>query len=240
MTDTTSQLGPSSAAYLDRMRACAASLGRDFQAPSAQVQRRVDEQDAIEAEQGFDNGILTIDGRYVRTQDPHQGTAWVVEGNPARPCWEYLPHLAAYVHLIDVLGYPREAVRFETPDKELNLDLAVLAPDGAVRILGELKSEARQLDAIYSLLPEFHGDPGKPATVRSGGPQGARREAWKLAHQLWATRAEWLWLVAAGARRTFRVSYGDRLALEPADLPTAPMLWPSGFPTGGVPRILVH
>jgi hypothetical protein len=226
-------------AYLARMRECARAMGRDF-APMKErhVSARLVERDAELAERGFASGLLAVEhANRVRTADPFQGTAWLVEGNPSHLCWEYLPHLAAYVELVEDLSYPAAAVRFETSDAELNLDLAVVDHIGRVLVLGEVKSEPGQILSLETLVPTFAHDPGKPATVRAGGPNGARRGAWKLTHQLRVTRAPYLWLAASGARAAFDVEYGDTIVLNRRDsLPSAGQLWPSGF-VGPTPRI---
>jgi hypothetical protein len=197
---------------------CAASLGRELgPVKERHLATRLVESDAELVIRGFEAGILRVEGNYLWTADPHQHTAWLVEGAPAHPCWEYLPHMAAYVEMALVHGYPLESLRFETPDQEMNLDLAVVAPNGAVRVLGEVKAEARQVEALALALAGFVTDPGKPPSVRGGGPQGARREAWKLAHQLWQLRAPWLWLAAAGTRLAFAVSYDNGLHLQPRE-----------------------
>lgn len=214
---------PHTKALWDRLGSCAAHLGRELaDAEPGRLTKRLHESDAELLAHGLLSGLLTIDGNYLRTVDPHQGTAWLVEGAPCHPCWEYIPHAASYVELITRLGYPAGSVRFETPDAELNLDLAVLDPDGHVVVLGEVKREPRQIESLAQRIPAFDGDPGKALPVRRGGPQGPRREAWKLAHQLWVTRAPWLWLVASGTRLAYPVDYSDGLALgEPQQLPNA-------------------
>jgi hypothetical protein len=63
------------------------------------------------------------------------------------------------------------------------------------------------------------------------------REAQLLAYQLWATRSPYLWLVAAGARRLFRVRYGRTIKLSSVRvLPMPEDLWPFGF-YGPTPRV---
>lgn len=226
--------------YLLRMEGCARAMGRPL-APVTPQDRavRLHQRDAALVERGFADGLLQIeDPNRVRTRDPFQGTAWLVEGTPARLCWEYVPHMAAYVELVEEHAYPTAAIRFETPHSEMNLDLAVLDEDGRVLMLGEVKREARQLSGLETVVRELQVDPGK-ASPRSaaGAPQGAAREGWKLAHQLWRTRARYLWLVASGERRVFDVDYADPISLNlrPA-LPSARELWPDGF-NGPTPRI---
>jgi hypothetical protein len=139
--------------------------------------------------------------------------------------------MAAYAELLLELEYPAASVRFETPDNELRLDLAVLDETGRVLVLGEAKTEPRMLDKLESLVGFFADDCGWPDR------RDPAKEAQKLAHQLWVTRAPYLWLVASGARRAFQVEYDDRIALVPIDrLPTAEELWPTGF-SGATPRI---
>lgn len=225
-------------AYLARMEACARAMGRVL-APIEARERllRLAESDAALVETGFASGLLRIEPpNRVRTADPFQGTAWLVEGDPARLCWEYVPHLAGYVELVTVVGYPVAAVRFETPDAELNLDLVVLDADGRALVVGEVKREDRQLRDLERLLPRFDGDPGKaPPRSAEGAPGGPRREAWKLAHQLWRTRAPYLWLVASGVRRVYDVEYAQRLRLRPRPvLPAAADLWTAGVPESPV------
>jgi hypothetical protein len=232
-------MGTAADAYWARMETCARAVGRELGPLKPHHVDRLVEGDAALVEQGFNSGLLAITkGRNVVTGDPLQATAWLVEGNPAWPCWEYLPHLAGYVHLIDELAYPRQAVRFETPDRELRLDLAVLDESGFVLVLGEVKVMRGQLDGLESGVATFQGDPGEPLSVKGGGPQGMRREAWKLAHQLWVTRAPYLWLVAAGTRRAFDVTYAGRISLQPrVALPAAEDLWPAGFSRATTPTI---
>ena len=188
------------------------------------LERRFNEADATLFADGLDRGLLSIDANgYLVTRDPYQATAWLVERIPARPglvrpCWEYLSHGAGYVELIDRLQFPSWAVRFETPDSEHNIgaDLAVLDRAGRVLIMGEAKTEARELDKLLVQLKQYcEVDPGPPP------PRHRDKAAWKLAHRLWITRAPWLWLVAPGDRRTFEVSY-QPLALQQCDaLPEA-------------------
>jgi len=152
-----------------------------------------------------------------------------------------LPHTAAYVELIDVAGVPPSLVRFETPDSELNLDLAVLKPSGETVLLGEAKAKPDQLDSLLRFLPEHAGaDPGKPVPIARGGPKGARREAWKLAHQLWVLRPKLLWLVAPEDRRVFAVEFLEgRMSVydNPARVATCEL--PREVENGETPRVKV-
>jgi hypothetical protein len=226
--------------YLTRMRACARAIGREFREPTLVTrQRRLAAQDVELLERGLAAGLIRIDGNYLVTQDPWQGTAWLVEGTPASPCWEYLPHVAAYVELILDHRYPAAAVGFETGDKEMNLDLAVVDDRGSVLVLGEAKAEARQVHALARDVQHFSLDPGKaPPKSQPGSPTGPRREAWKLAHQLWTLRSPYLWLVASGERLALRVSYDETLTLENlGQLPTVADLWPRAFEASIRPRV---
>jgi hypothetical protein len=218
--------------YLERLRGCAATLGRPFKEPDlGTCQRRLSAADVDLFERGVALGYLRIDGNYLVTSDPWQGTAWLVEGNPASPCWEYLPHAAAYAELILEHQYPANAVGFETGDAEMNLDIPVVDESGAVLVLGEAKAEARQIHALAADVQQFPADPGKaPPKSTPGSPTGPRREAWKLAHQLWSLKAPFLWLVASDERLSFAVDYEAGLSLRRLDrLPPAAELWPKGF-----------
>jgi hypothetical protein len=205
---------------LQLLAACASHLGRELGPISEKhLVTRLAETDADLVREGVEAGLLRIEGNYLRTRDPRQATAWLVEGNPAHPCWEYIPHAAAYVELIATRGLPAGSVRFETPESEvgMSLDLVVVDSGGRAVVLGEVKMEIGQIQRLAAGLAEHAQDPDKPAPVRAGGPRGIRREAWKLAHQLWQTRAPYLWLVAAGRRSAYRVMYGHGLVLEPLD-----------------------
>ena len=91
---------------------------------------------------------------------------------------------------VDERGHPASGIRFETPEAEMNLDLAALDHAGRVLVLGEMKRGARQIAGLERQVQEFDGDPGKPPSRSSvGAPQGTRREAWKPASQLRGTRA---------------------------------------------------
>lgn len=228
--------------YLDRMRSCAGALGRQLREPSARYrQLRLSERDVELFERGLAEGLLRIEGgNRLITSDPWQGTAWLVEGNPAWPCWEYLPHAAAYVELVLDHHYPLAAIGFETDNSEMNLDLAVVAEDGAVLLLGEAKTEASQVRALAADVLQFTSDPGKaPPKSTAGAPAGAQREAWKLAHQLWMLRPPFLWLVASGERLALAVDYQAGLMFTPTSgPPLAAKLWPSGFALNARPRVV--
>jgi hypothetical protein len=227
-------LGTWGEAYLTRLRGCAGRMGREFAEISDRDRSvRLVEHEARTVEEGFGEGLLTmVSASQVRTLDPWQATTWLVAGNPARPHWESLPLMAAYVELLRS-GYPECAVRFATPDSELRLDLAAVNEDGRVLVLGVARAESLHLSKLEALVPTFEVDGGRPARGIPG------REAQQLAHQLRATRAPYVWLVAAGVRRVFRVKYGRTIKLTRAQgLPTDGELWPFGF-TGPTPRVAV-
>lgn len=219
-------------AYLTRLRGCAAKLGQDLAEISDRDRSvRLVERDARTVEEGFGEQVLTMAaaGR-VRTRDAWQATTCLVTGDPLQPRWESLPQLAAYVELLR-LGYPELAVRFATPDNELRLDLAVLADDGRVLLVGVARAESLLLQKLEALVPTFEGNGPRPVRSALGC------DAHQVATQLWATRAPYLFLVAAGARRVLRVSYGRTITLTPMKaLPPAGQLWPYGF-EGPTPRI---
>jgi hypothetical protein len=135
-------------------------------------------------------------------------------------------------------GYPASAIRFETLEAKMNLDLAALDHAGRVLVLGEMKHGARQIAGLERQVQEFEGDPGKPPSRSSvGAPQGTRREAWKLAPQLWGTRAR----TSGWSRRESAagLTWIPRPAPSPpsAAMPPASELRPDGF-TGPTPRIV--
>ena len=148
--------------------------------------------------------------------------------------WKSLPQLAAYVELLRA-GYPEGAVRYATPDSELDLDLAVVNDDGQVLLLGVARAEPMELAKLEALVSTFENT-GEGLRPLPGVPG---REPQQLAYQLWSTRAPYLWMVAAGTRRLFRVHYGRTIKLtRNRVLPMPEELWPFGF-EGPTPRIAI-
>jgi hypothetical protein len=84
--------------YLQLLVRCASARGGSL-APldAVKVSQRLHEGDAAWFALGVKGGLLRIGAHaYLYTADPHQTTAWLVEGGAvAWPCWEYLPHAAA-------------------------------------------------------------------------------------------------------------------------------------------------
>lgn len=221
-------------AYLTRLRGCAVRMGRELGEISDRDRAvRLVEADAKAVEEGFGQGVLSMESASrVRSLDPHQATTWLVEGDPAQPRWQSLAQLAAYVELL-AIGYPQPAVRLATPDRELGLDLAVVNDEGQVLLLGVARAESLELARLEALVPTFDSESVRSVHIVPG------REPQLLAHQLWMTQAPYLWLVAAGARRLYRVKYGRTIKLLPARmLPMREDLWPSGF-NGPTPRVAV-
>lgn len=217
-----------------RLRGCAVRLERDLVDITDRDRAvRLVESDAQTVEEGFGAGLLAMESASrVRTLDPFQASAWLVAGDPARTRWECLPQLSAYVELLRA-GYPEGAVRFATPESELGLDLAAVNDDGQVLLLGVARAEPLELTKLEALVPTFEGDGIRSMRDVPG------REAQQLAYQLWSTRAPYLWLVAAGARRLFRVRYGRTIKLAGVRvLPMPDELWPYGF-DGPTPRVAV-
>jgi hypothetical protein len=211
---------PSIAGYLQLLAGLAEAKGRALgPLDASKVALRLTDHDARLFASGLDHGHLRIDGRgYLVTRDPHQATAWLVEGNPCWPCWEYLPHGASYVELIAEHDFPVESVRFETPGAEygIDADLAVVDQQGRVVVLGEAKKESRDLDYLLDQLPTYAAaDPGPPTT------REPKRAVRKLAHRLWRTRAPWLWLIGPADRRAFEVSYEPMALRRRPSLPAA-------------------
>ena len=168
------------------------------------IARRLTDQDCDDLFAGVELGLITWrpEGRFDTLDRPRppRGRWWLIEkdGETRRPCWEFVPQLAAYVELIRDLGYHRNRVLFDTPQAALQFDLAVLNDDGAVVVLGEAKKESSDLDKLQSGLLAHQGEP--PTPKRGDEP---RQLAWRL----WVTRAPYLWfrLVGPSDRRAFRV-----------------------------------
>src|SRR5690349_18635482 len=183
------------------------------------IERRIHDEDVAALSDGVDRGLVAWrKPLYFDTLDRPRlpdGRWWLAEkdGETRRPCWEFVPQLAAYVELIRDYAYHPHRVLFDTPHSALQLDLAVLDDDSRVRVLGEAKKESKALDRLECGLLEHLGE--EPDPRRGDEP---RQLAWRL----WRTRAEYLWLVGPGDRRAFRVTY-EPLALEPMeDLPPGP------------------
>jgi hypothetical protein len=178
--------------------------------PASLIERRLHDGDVATLGDGVDRGLVTWrSALYFDTLDrprPPKGRWWLAErdGHTRRPCWEFVPQLAAYVELIRDYGYHRHRVLFDTPERARQLDLAVLDDDSGVRVLGEAKKESKDLDrledGLYAHLDEL------PEPRRGDEP---RQLAWRL----WTTRAEYLWLVGPSDRRAFEVTY-EPLRLE--------------------------
>lgn len=220
-------------AYLGRLRGCADQKGQSLEEISSRDRSvRLVEGDARAVEEGFTEGFLTMAATgQVQTRDVLQGSCELVAGDPPQPSWEALPQLAAYVELLR-LGYPEAAVRFATTEDELRLDLAAVGEHGEVLVVGAARAESLLLSKLEALVPTFEGSGAR--TVRSSLGCDAHR----VATQLWTTRAPYLWLVAAGARRVLRVTYGRTITLAPARrLPRPEELWPYGF-GAATPRVL--
>jgi hypothetical protein len=222
------------AGYLRLLAGLAEAKGRALGPLDAKkVALRLTDHDARLFASGLAEGHLRVDERgYLVTRDPYQATAWLVEGNPCWPCWEYLPHAASYVELIAQHDFPVGSVRFETPGSEygIDADLAVVDDQGRVVVLGEAKKESRDLDYLLDQLPTYAADDPGPPTTRE--PKRAVR---KLAHRLWLTRAPWLWLIGPADRRVFEVSFEPMVLRRRAALPTAEDLKLGTF--DGHPRI---
>jgi hypothetical protein len=223
-------------AYLTRLRGCAVRMERELvEITDRDRAVRLVEPEARTVEEGFGEGLLTMEpASHVRTLDPLQASAWLLEGDPAQAHWKSLPQLAAYVELLRA-GYPEGAVRYATPDSELDLDLAVVNDDGQVLLLGVARAEPMELAKLEALVSTFENT-GEGLRPLPGVPG---REPQQLAYQLWSTRAPYLWLVAAGTRRLFRVHYGRTIKLtRNRVLPMPEELWPFGF-EGPTPRIAI-
>jgi hypothetical protein len=182
------------------------------------VERRITDSDVAALSEGVDLGLVSWRSpMYFDTLDrprPPKGRWWLAErdGGSRRPCWEFVPQLAAYVELIRDYGYHRHRVLFDTPQAALQLDLAVLDDEARVRVLGEAKKESKDLDSLERGLLTHLDE--QPQPKRGDEP---RQLAWRL----WATRASHLWLVGPSDRRAFEVSYSPLRLRRIEALPTA-------------------
>jgi hypothetical protein len=183
-----------------------------------QVLRRITDEDVARLSEGVATGLITWrQPGYFDTLDrpnPPKGRWWLVErdGDGRRPCWEFVPQLAAYVELVRDFGYHAHRVLFDTPQQALQLDLAVLDDASHVFILGEAKKESKDLDRLeHGLLEHLHE---QPAPKRGDEP---RQLAWRL----WVTRANYLWLVGPSDRRAFQVTHAPLRLERIGQLPAA-------------------
>lgn len=171
---------------------------------TALIQRRITDHDCEAVAAGVELGLIfwRPDGRFDTLDRPRppRGRWWLIEkdGETRRPCWEFVPQLAAYVELIRDHGYHRNRVLFDTPQSALQLDLAVLGDDDSVVVLGEAKKESVDLDKLERGLLAHLDD--EPEPKRGDEP---RQLAWRL----WVTRARYLWLIAPSDRRAFKVEH---------------------------------
>ena len=190
------------------------------------LDRRLTDDDAAAVFAGVEQGLIAWHpgGRF-DTLDrplPPRGRWWLIEkdGATRRPCWEFVPQLAAYVELITEHGYHPHRVLFDTPQAALQLDLAVLDDHSKVVVLGEAKKESRDLDRLVSGLLLHQGEQPRPR--RGDEP---RQLAWRL----WVTRAPYLWLIGPSDRRAYEVRYEPLRLVRRPQLPTGPDL---GFDDG--------
>lgn len=199
--------------YLDRESKAAEPSFPIGMYPPALVSRRLTDEDCTTLFAGVEMGLISWrpGGRFdtLDRPSPPRGRWWLIEkdGDTRRPCWEFVPQLAAYVELIRDYGYHRNRVLFDTPQAALQLDLAVLADDSSVAVLGEAKKESADLDKLERGLLTHQGE--QPEPKRGDEP---RQLAWRL----WVTRAPFLWLVGPSDRRAYRVTH-EPLELEAID-----------------------
>src|SRR6478735_9427924 len=138
--------------YLDReSRAAEPPLPLGRYSPDL-ISRRLTNDDCATLYAGTELGLISWRpaGRFdtLDRPSPPRGRWWLIEkdGETRRPCWEFVPQLAAYVELIRDYGFHRNRVLFDTPQAALQLDLAVLNNAGWVIVLGEAKKESGDLD----------------------------------------------------------------------------------------------
>lgn len=161
---------------------------------------------------------LAPDGRFNTRDRPTPQGHWALLSRSARGGWfnaEYLPQIAAYVEAILDLGYPHERVLFELPAKSLQLDLAILDDDGAVRVLGEAKRSTPALSALRRGVVERFGQEAPTVESKRRGDE-QRQLAWRL----WTVSPELTWLIGPGHREAFRTELAP---LRLSSLPKLPL-----------------
>ncbi len=195
------------------------------------IAARLTEHDCAAVLDGLAHGLVTWrSDTHFDTRDrprPPKGRWWLTEkdGSCHRPCWEFVPQIAAYVELIRDLGFHHNRVLFDTPANAGQLDLAVMGDSGRVIVLGEAKKESRDLDKLLAGLNAY-GD-AIPEFRRGDEP---RQLAWRL----WKTTATYLWLIGPADRRAFHVSHAP-LRLEPISrLPVAADMRLTGEPASPI------
>jgi hypothetical protein len=185
------------------------------------IERRLTDQDCDAVFAGIELGLIAWrpGGRFDTLDRPRppRGRWWLIErdGDTRRPCWEFVPQLAAYVELIRDHEYHRSRVLFDTPQSALQLDLSVLGDDGSVVVLGEAKKEATDLNKLEIGLLAHQVEEPEP---RRGD------ESRQLAWRLWVTRAPYLWLIGPSDRRAYRVDYEPLALTRLEDLPVGTTL----------------
>ena len=170
---------------------------------------------------GVEAGLIQTmtDGRFNTMDRPTARGHWALLSRSTRGGWfnaEYLPQIAAYVEAILDLGYPHERVLFELPAKSLQLDLAILDDDRAVRVLGEAKRATHTLSTLRRGVVERFGD-----QTPSVGSKRRGDEQRQLAWRLWTVGPELTWLIGPGHREAFQTT------IAPLRLSSLPKLPPA-------------
>lgn len=164
----------------------------------------VDEDDVALFFAGVDSHLIRVErgGKFNTFDRPKAGGRWSLLSRSRAGGWynaEYLPQLAAYVDLIQNLGYPKERVFFELPSESLQLDLAVLDDDERIVVLGEAKRDTKMLG---KLLRDVEGRFKQGAPTDDSKKRGD--EARQLAWRLWTVQPDFCWLIAPGTRIAYQ------------------------------------
>jgi hypothetical protein len=195
----------------------------------------IDETDVELFGRGVEAGLVTVfrGGRFNTLDRPVANGRWSLLSRSRQGGWynaEYLPQIAAYVSAILDHSFDQGRVMFELPASALQLDLAILADDGSVLVLGEAKRDTTMLSKLVSGMEGRFADSEPSVDSQKRGDE-TRQLAWRL----WTTRAPYLWLIAPGERRAFSCSYGplrlralsglpDAMQLGVAHAPPAPVV----------------
>lgn len=145
---------------------------------------------------------VTRGGKFNTFDRPKAGGRWSLLSRSKDGGWynaEYLPQLAAYVDLIQNLGYPKERVLFELPGESLQLDLAVLDDAERIVVLGEAKRDTRMLPRLLEAVGSRFAEGAPDEESKKRGDE-ARQLAWRL----WHIQPDFCWLVAPGMRVAYQ------------------------------------
>jgi hypothetical protein len=232
-------------AFLERASAelCEDNPARMFSGGLIPTPNVIDAGDVRWFGRAVEAGLVTLErgGRFNTLDRPKPGGRWGLLSRLPEGGWynaEYLPQIAAYARAVMEMSFPTGRVLFELPTASLQLDLAILADDGRVVVLGEAKRDVRMLDGLLVDVLKRFGQVAPGEDSKRRGDEG-RQLAWRL----WTVQPDRLWLIAPGEIRSYGCRFSP-LRLEPeAPAADAVVLGLTAAPPGQLPppdlRILV-